>query len=124
MEVLFSINQKRQFTIEEARSLLPVIYRITEDAQKELRFLVNRMDALKGSQPLLIAEIEEEISRLVDRWNSKIEKLGGTPKGVWLADFDSGKGYYCWKFPENDIKFHHGYQDGFSGRVSIESLDS
>ena len=41
-------------------------------------------------------------------------------KGMWLADFDAGNGYYCWKFPENEIRFWHGYKDGFSGRVEIQ----
>lgn len=113
------LNHKRVFTIEDAKSLLPVVYRITETAQKEVRLLVNRMEAIKGMSSSRATEIEKEINTIIDRWQQKLMKLGASPKGLWLADFDNGEGYYCWKFPETEISFWHGYNDGFSGRTLI-----
>ena len=52
-------------------------------------------------------------------WAEKIMQLGAEPKGLWLVDFDSGSGYYCWRYPEADVGFFHGYDDGYSGRVPI-----
>ena len=33
-------------------------------------------------------------------WTRDMEMLGVVVKGLWLIDFDSGEGYYCWKYPE------------------------
>jgi hypothetical protein len=45
-------------------------------------------------------------------------------KGLWLADFDSGDGYYyCWQLGEEDIEHFHRYEVGFAGRRPISLLD-
>lgn len=116
---IIPLNHKRIFTLDAAREVLPIIYRITETAQKEVRILANRMEAIKGMSGKRAAEIEEEINQVIERWQQKVIKLGARPKGLWLADFDHGHGYYCWKFPEVEIAFLHGYNDGFSGRTAI-----
>jgi hypothetical protein len=36
------------------------------------------------------------------------------------VDFDNGDGYYCWSYPESAITHYHGYDEGFSGRMSIQ----
>ena len=118
MEIV-QLNHKQVFTHSSAQELLPVIYRITETAQKEVRSLVNRMEAIKGMSAQRASEIEVEINHVIERWQQKVQKLGASPKGLWLADFDHGTGYYCWKFPETSISFSHGYNDGFSGRTPI-----
>ena len=117
---IIPLNHKRTFSYEEAQSLLPVVYRITETAQKEVRSLANRLEAIKGMSGVRASEMESEINHIIDRWQQKVGKLGASPKGLWLADFDNGEGYYCWKFPETVISYWHGYNDGFSGRVLIQ----
>jgi hypothetical protein len=62
---------------------------------------------------------ESEVSLIVEQWQSKIQKLGGDPKGLWLVDFDCGVGYFCWKFPEASLTYFHGYTEGFKSRVKI-----
>jgi hypothetical protein len=119
MEFIVPRDKKRVFSIEEARQLLPVIYRITEDSHKEVKSLLNKIEALKGSNRERVLELEEQVASIVDRWNAKLERLGAKPKGVWLADFDKGDGYYCWKFPETNISHFHGYDEGFTGRKLI-----
>ena len=50
--------------------------------------------------------------------------LGVEVKGLWLADFDSGDGYYyCWQLGEDDIEHFHRYETGFAGRRPITLLD-
>ncbi len=122
MENLISISQQRTFTIEEARRLLPVIYRITEQYHTEVKMLANRLKGIREVKPDLAVQLEGEINSLVEKWNGKVARLGATPKGLWLADFDNGEGYYCWKFPENDILHRHAYHEGFSGRVSLTTM--
>lgn len=112
--------KKRVFTISEAHELLPLIYHITEGAQKEVKSLVNNLEAIKQSSSTKAKEYEAQINVIVERWQQKLQRLGASPKGLWLADFDNGSGYYCWKFPETKIAHWHGYNDGFSGRMPIE----
>jgi hypothetical protein len=115
------LNQKKTFTLEEAQDLLPLVYRVTDNAQKEVKHLMNKMEAIKNVSGQRASELEAEINELVERWQHKLQRLGASPKGLWLADFDNGRGYYCWKFPETEIGFWHGYNDGFSGRMPVLS---
>jgi hypothetical protein len=119
IEKIYTAEQRRIFTIEEARSLLPLIYHVTEEAHKVVKKMIQRLEALQGSDLILASEIESQINLAVTRWQSKVVRLGVVPKGMWLADFDCGNGFYCWKFPENNIGFFHGYQEGFSGRIEV-----
>ncbi|MGE0632764.1 MAG: DUF2203 family protein [Pseudobdellovibrionaceae bacterium] len=123
METIFEINRRRTFNAEQVDEVLPLIYRITEVSSREVQSLINRMDALNGQNEKAILEIEGEINEVISKWQAKVEKLGGLPKGLWIADFDSGEGYYCWKFPELQIQYWHGYQDGFTGRRKIETCE-
>lgn len=120
LENVVEINRKKFFTLQEARQLLPLIYRMTEDSSREVKAHLNRIDAYSDKAHPSVAAIEEQINAIIDRWQVKIEKLGAEPKGLWMADFDNGDGYFCWKFPEVEINHWHGYQDGFSGRILIE----
>jgi len=53
-----------------------------------------------------------------------LKDLGVEVKGLWLADFDSGDGYYyCWQLGEDDIEHFHRYETGFAGRRPITLLD-
>ena len=49
-----------------------------------------------------------------------MRSLGLEIKGLWLVDFDSGAGYYCWKYPEPAIDHFHGYEEGFAGRLPLQ----
>ncbi len=45
--------------------------------------------------------------------------LGAEVKGLWLVDWDSGDGYFCWRFPEAALAFFHTYEEGFAGRLPV-----
>ncbi len=120
MNHVFEINRKRIFNMQEARSLLPILYRMTEEASQEVKAYLNRIDAYADKTHPSVIDLERQINAIIDRWQTKIQKLGAQPKGLWMADFDNGEGYYCWKFPEVEINHWHGYQDGYSGRILIE----
>jgi len=118
---IFEINKKKTFTLVEAEYLLPLVYKLTEDYSKKVKKLINQLEAFPSKQSERAIEVETLINSLIEQWQNKIERLGAKPKGLWLADFDNGSGYYCWKFPETKIQFLHGYNEGFSGRKTIES---
>lgn len=107
--------------MDQAQDLLPLIYGITEESAKNTKYLMACIEALPDKKSARAVEIQEQINVIIDRWQNKIERLGAKPKGLWLADFDNGNGYYCWKFPEVKILYKHGYQDGFTGRILISS---
>jgi hypothetical protein len=108
---------RRVFTYEEARALMPRVIEITRDA-------VERVDSLLAESANLPAEdvpdeVMTEYNEIVDRWASAILEMGVDVKGLWLVDFDSGSGYYCWKYPEPALQYFHGYDEGFKGRVKL-----
>lgn len=120
MGTVFQFNQKRILTLKEARELLPIIKRVTEESQKLVNQLVSVIEALPETELEKRRSLEGEINKIVEHWQSKVEKLGGEPKGLWLVDFDSGVGYFCWKFPEDSLDHFHGYTEGFKSRLRID----
>ncbi len=118
---IINYNIVKSFSLDQAQELLPLIYGITEESSKNTKYLMACIEALPDKKSARALELQEQINTIIDRWQNKIERLGAKPKGLWLADFDNGNGYYCWKFPEVKILFKHGYQDGFTGRILISS---
>lgn len=116
---IIEINRCRTFTLEEARTVLPIIFKITQSHNQKVEALIDRIEALGGSNESLVAALESDVNQLIHDWQTKVQKLGAFPKGLWLVDFDTGDGYFCWKYPERDIEFWHRYTDGFSKRVHI-----
>lgn len=121
---LISLNQNRTFTYREAQQLLPIVFKITESAFYQVKTLIQRAEAIRSVSVDQASKIENDIQQLVDNWYDKMSKLGAKPKGLWLADFDNGKGYFCWKFPETELTHWHGYNDGFSARKKIDPVDN
>jgi len=109
------------FTLQEARVLLPRVKQVTQhyhDRVEELRE--------SASDPDNVAELrrlERQINAELQKWVAELKALGVEVKGLWLADFDSGDGYYyCWQLGEDDIAHFHRYETGFAGRRPIELL--
>jgi hypothetical protein len=119
MGKVFELNRKRVFTIVEARQILPIIRRVTEEANLRIRGLLSRLEAVKDHDSVKTKEYEDQINAHVSDWQTKISKLGAEGKGLWLVDFDCGTGYYCWKYPENSLDHFHGYTEGFQARVKM-----
>jgi len=97
---------RRIFTLAEARSLLPRVQELTAGA-------VTRYAQLSG-------DLEDERRAVVEEWAAELAELGLEIKGLWLVDFDSGAGYYCWKYPEPALDHFHGYEEGFAGRLALQ----
>jgi hypothetical protein len=117
MGAVISINQKRFFTLEDAKGLFPVVQRLTRTSHACVKQLSTQLSYT--SDPKKKVELEQVIQRVFREWYDKIRRLGCEAKGMWLVDFDSGDGYYCWHFPEPDVQHFHGYAEGFRGRMKI-----
>lgn len=110
---------ERRWSLEAARSLLPDVKRRTERACAESEAVLSEQRRHAPGSPGW-SEAQVRADAVVDRWAREMEALGLEVKGVWLVDFDSGAGFYCWRWPEPDLAFFHGYDDGFAGRVPIQ----
>lgn len=116
---LISLNSKKVFTKEQAEELLPLIFHFTEKSQLAVKNFSNQIKSLRGVDSEKVLELENSLQGEIEKWNQKMKRLGTNPKGVWLADFDSGQGYFCWKYPETKIQFWHGYEEGFTRRIEL-----
>jgi hypothetical protein len=112
-----SETPRRTFTFEEARALLPEVREKTRLAVEALSGMtVSGDDEPKGAE----ARAEKAVAETLAAWASAIRELGIEVKGPWLVDFDSGAGYYCWRWPEESLAFFHGYNEGFAARVRLQ----
>ena len=102
------VIEKKLFSYEDACALLPEVQRLTGVAVEEVDALGEEID-----------ETNDDFRRIVTDWAEQVIALGIEVKGLWLVDFDSGSGYYCWRHPEPSLQFFHGYEEGFRGRVQL-----
>ncbi len=109
---------RRTFSYEEALSSFPLVRDITSDAVRQVEAIVNRLQSREEMERRR-EELEQAVETIVQSWAAEIVDLGCEVKGLWLVDWDSGDGFYCWRYPEESIAFFHGYEDGFAGRVPI-----
>lgn len=110
---------RRSWTLEAAREMFPEVQQRTDKVAVEVEELL----ATRESHPAGSDErgaVEELIESLVSRWMREMEALGVEVKGLWLVDFDNGSGCYCWKWPESELAYFHGHDEGFSGRTRIQ----
>ena len=109
------------FTLEEARALLPQVKTITRHYYRMVEAW--RDDIRNPDDTAELEELEQRIHAALRQWVAELNSLGVEVKGLWLADFDSGDGYYyCWKLGEDDIEHFHRYETGFAGRRPITLL--
>src|SRR5471030_2071844 len=123
MGSVFEFNRKKVFSITEARELLPIIKRITEESESRVKGLLNLLGSQIDRETERSKTLEEKINRHVSDWQTKISKLGAEGKGLWLVDFDCGTGYFCWKFPEESLDHFHSYTEGFQARVRMRESE-
>lgn len=98
---------KRIFSYEEAVALLPAVQELTTVA-------VSRIEELDEEETST-----DEYQDIIQEWADGVKGLGIEVKGLWLIDFDSGSGYYCWQYPEPSLQYFHGYEEGFGGRIKL-----
>lgn len=111
-------HARRRFTLAEAQRLLPRVRALTEQAVQAADQLSSTIQGMAKTDPRRAVTVTE-LEGVVVTWTGEVQALGLEVKGLWLADFDNGDGYYCWQYPEAVILHYHGYDDGFAGRMKI-----
>jgi hypothetical protein len=109
------------FTLDEARDLMPKVKAITKPVFELATSLSEELQEIEAQREEERAEeLRERLQVLVTTWADSIRDLGPEVKGLWLVDFDSGDGYWCWSYPEEDLEHWHSYEGGFGARVAVE----
>ena len=111
---VFRIGKRGRVTLDEARAVLPAVRRVTARAIQS----VERIRMTTGQDPK--SKALEALNAEIQDWADRVEQLGGEAKGLWRVDFDGGAGYYCWRWPETELSWFHGYDDGLAGRTRIQ----
>lgn len=111
-------SEAQIFSYEEALEVFPRVRDVTAAAVRQIDALFNPLKS-REEMELRRGELESAANEIIEAWVAEISSLGCLVKGLWLVDWDSGDGYYCWRYPEESIAFFHSYEDGFRGRVPI-----
>lgn len=110
----------RVFTLEEARSALPVVQAVTRPVFELASSLAEALQAAEDrNDDEEVEALQERLETLMESWAEAVRELGPDVKGPWLVDFDSGDGYWCWAFPEAGLDHWHSYEGGFSTRMPV-----
>ncbi|MBS1767101.1 MAG: DUF2203 domain-containing protein [Acidobacteria bacterium] len=108
----------RIFTLEEAQARMPDVRRLTEPVYLLAGSLAEELrDAEDGGDAARAEALKTRLQSLIESWSEGVMALGADVKGLWLVDFDSGDGYWCWAWPEAELGHWHSYEGGFRSRV-------
>ena len=125
------------FTPDEANRMLPLVSRIADDivdTYAEVNRTLQAFEAAKAlaeSDPTRETELrrrDEDVARVLDRFQALIEEveaLGATVKdyengGIdFYGEVDGEIVYLCWRRGEDEIRYWHRLEEGFSKRRPI-----
>lgn len=131
-------SQRRYFTVEEARMLVPRLRGLLTALQAEKRELDRELAELRRLAPLAFLnghgarfQAHEmrvaELARAIREKVRQIHDLGVEVKDLdmGLVDFpslrDGREVYLCWKVDEPTVTYWHERDAGFRGRQPLES---
>lgn len=117
---------KKIFTPQEANRRLPLVKKIVTDILlkgKRLRKILekNRSDEIPVECHNLQSEIEELMTELEDLgcyykdWNFEYGLVD------FPARIEGREVLLCWRSDEPDLRWYHGFEDGYMGRKEIPS---
>jgi hypothetical protein len=115
----------KHFTPAEARSTLPLVKKIVKDildTSREMRLYAEDLGENIYDNPAL-----KKMAEQINHFMAELEEIGCFYKDwnftIGLVDFPSvirGKEVMlCWKSDEDDIRFYHEIESGYSARKPI-----
>ncbi len=122
------ITETKYFTPSEAKKTLPLVKKIVKDildTTREMRLIAEDVDG-KIESSNTWNQIQKMVSE-VNGFIQELEEVGCLYKDwnftIGLVDFPSiinaREVYLCWRSDEDDIKFYHAIEEGYSARKSI-----
>lgn len=127
----------KTFTVEEASRLIPVISaifdKITSIRVKMglIRESVDYAGVAKPDfqeSPQKLAERMKALTEEVKKHAAEVQAYGCILKDLdnYLVDFSSivdGKpAFLCWRYGEDQIKYWHGQESGYTGRIPLTAI--
>lgn len=97
---IFPLNKSKEFTIDEAMDLIPLLTSITSKTKQELSKLnaqLNSTDLRKTS------EIQDQINYALMSWSDKVRRLGVMPVALGKIRFLSEEENILWEFPSKNL---------------------
>jgi hypothetical protein len=111
----------RIFTLDEATALMPQVIATTGPVYTLAASLAEELSqAEEANDETRTESLRERLQILVQSWQQSMQDLEAEVKGLWLVDFDSGDGYWCWAYPETELAYWHSYEGGFRSRVPAD----
>jgi hypothetical protein len=111
----------RIFTLEEAQALMPQVKAMTEPVYSLASSLAEELREAEDQKDEDRTEaLRERLQTLIQSWQHAMQDLEADVKGLWLVDFDSGDGYWCWAYPEETLSHWHSYEGGFRTRMPAD----
>jgi len=108
-------NLPRSFDFQEAKHLLPLVRKITDQAVKELAPIQHRIQNMVPADPRLPG-LMHRYRHIVARWRGKMQRLGLLTHGLWQLGFDNGEGWWSWQYPERSLNYFQNYDQAFDER--------
>lgn len=119
--MVIPIHSHRIFTREEAEELLPIVRRITEQAALKASDLQERLSFVPLEE-ILHERLSIRLDTTVKMWAAKILHLGCEPRGIWLVDFDTGDGWFSWRYGDDDLHYFHSHNIHPGQDILIQEL--
>jgi hypothetical protein len=115
----------KHFTPFEAKRTLPLVKRIVKDildTSKEMRLLADDLGGEIKDNPV-IGKMADDVHSFIE----EIEEIGCHYKDwnftIGLVDFpaiiNGEEVFLCWRSDEDEIRYYHGIDAGYSGRKLI-----
>jgi hypothetical protein len=124
------VNERKTFTLDEARRALPLVKQIAADLQQAVNALTKLPGGtsfLYGASPLddlspVHQPKAQELQEQIEALSAELLEVGVEVKGFQpvLVDFlawrDETMVYLCWAEGETDISHWHSLSEGYRGR--------
>ena len=115
----------KYFTPKEAQNTLPLVKKIVKDileTTREMRLLAEEIEGKAEENPTI-----KKMAGDVNNFMLELEEIGCFYKDwnftIGLVDFPSimngEEVYLCWRSDEEDIRYYHEADAGYSGRKPI-----
>ena len=127
-------NGARIVSIEEARMGLKKVRKYIytlQNIQEKAQILTEELDMLLRKMDIENPHVEEvstDLAIVIDQWKNCLDEISSTgcevksidpPLLDWYGVVDGELVNYCWEESDNDVKFWHSLNTGFSGRLPL-----
>jgi hypothetical protein len=111
-------REEQYFSLSEAKALLPLVERITNDHYRQLVPVQEKLNMMLSNDPRRLP-YERAFEEVVSAWKKKMDRLGLTVKGLWVVEFEVGDGHLNWRFPELKIGYFRPRNADLSQRIRL-----